>query len=94
MREDSAWDEYLSTGEDPTGGLLEEADNETANTPKAPKHAPKGNGGPNPIFSLCVIILAIGLICNGVNKSNAKKKAEKEKARQEYLLQQEKERRW
>ena len=94
MRKDPSWEEYLSTGEDPTGGLLEEADNETAYTPKAPKLAPKGNGGPNPIFVLCVIILAIGLVCDGVNKSNAKKKAEKEKARQEYLLQQEKDRRW
>ena len=27
-RTDPAWDEYLSTGEDPTGGELEEADEE------------------------------------------------------------------
>lgn len=27
-RTDPAWDEYLSTGEDPTGGKLEEADEE------------------------------------------------------------------
>ena len=27
-RTDPAWDEYLSTGEDPTGGELEEADDE------------------------------------------------------------------
>ena len=27
-RTDPAWDEYLSTGEDPTGGTLEEADEE------------------------------------------------------------------
>ena len=27
-RTDPAWDEYLSTGEDPTGGALEEADEE------------------------------------------------------------------
>ena len=27
-RTDPAWDEYLSTGEDPTGGALEETDKE------------------------------------------------------------------
>ena len=35
-RTDPAWDEYLSTGEDPTGGALEEAYEETVSDEVVP----------------------------------------------------------
>lgn len=86
---DPAWDEYLSTGEDPTGGQLEEADEEVPYSIK--KRNPKGNGpGCFPVLCLLLIVLA----AVGINKTESKKKAAENKARQEYMQRQELEHHW
>lgn len=97
MREDPAWEEYLTTGEDPTGGLLEEADNMESYCPqpKQPRRTPNRNGNNGVgIVHFILLIILIALSAGAEKSRNDKKKAEEEKARQELYQQQERERRW
>ena len=85
---DPAWDEYLSTGEDPTGGKLEEQ----GYTPRPsrssrPQKQPTGCGVL--FFILCVVFFAVCII-EPIQRE--KKKAAEKKAQEEWTEYQRKKR--
>ena len=77
---DPAWDEYLSTGEDPTGGELEEQEyTPEPSRPHRPQKQPAGCGVL--FFVLCVVFFAICIIAP---KQREKKAAAEKKAQEEW----------
>lgn len=88
MYEDPAWDEYLSTGEDPTGGALEEADSPSCHSQQlkrpSKENPPKGCSPIGIILSIVLILFLV--IGNIITKSNERKEAErKEREHQESI---------
>ncbi len=77
MRTDPAWDEYLSTGIDPTGGELEEAAPSKSYQPKPPQRNKPQKPSRSGIIFWCAV-LCLFLICLA---SSEKHKAENEQAR-------------
>lgn len=77
MRTDPAWDEYLSTGIDPTGGELEEAAPPKSYHPRPPRRNKPQKPSPFSIIFWCAV-LCFFLICIA---SGEKRKAENEQAR-------------
>lgn len=78
---DPAWDEYLSTGEDPTGGELEEQ--EYTPRPSRSNRPPKQPTGCGVLFLiLCVIFFAFCII---EPKQREKKKEAEKKAQEEWV---------
>lgn len=77
---DPAWDEYLSSGEDPTGGELEEqTPAPRAPRPRKPQESKPGCG----VYFTIILIIAFALGFIGT-KVNEQKEAEQKKAQEEY----------
>lgn len=77
---DPAWDEYLSTGEDPTGGELEEQG--YAPEPSRPNRPQKQPAGCGAFFLiLCVVFFAL---CFILPKQREKREAAEKKAQEEW----------
>lgn len=82
-RTDPAWEEYLSTGEDPTGGELEEQKPAPrVSRPRKPQEPKVGCG----VYFLLALLIVSALCYIGTKVSQQKEAAQK-KAQEEYAEQ-------